>query len=70
MKCSCVWIVVRVGAHNFHIECGSLGGGLPCIYVYIYIHKDGERGDRCKALNLCAKSPELAYFFRHLTGVY
>ena len=32
MKCSCVWLVVSVGAHNFHVECGSLGG----YHIYIY----------------------------------
>ena len=33
--CSCVWLVVRVGAHNIHIECGSFGEGYHT-YVYIY----------------------------------
>ena len=38
MKCSCVWLVVTVGAHNFHVECGSLGGtGVPYIYIYRYV---------------------------------
>ena len=37
MKCSCVWLVVSVGAHNFHVECGSLGGG-GIIYIYIYVY--------------------------------
>ena len=34
VKCSCVWLVVRVAAHDFHIECGSFGG--YHIYMYVY----------------------------------
>ena len=33
VKCGCIWLVVSVGAHNFHIECGSWGG---TIYTYLY----------------------------------
>ena len=38
VKCSCVWLVVSVGAHNFHIECGSLGG-VP--YIYLSLSQNG-----------------------------
>ena len=39
MNCSCVWLVVGVAAHNFHVECGSLGaGGGYHIYICIYIY--------------------------------
>ena len=39
MKGSCVWLVVRVGARNFHIECGPLGGrGVPYVYIYIDVY--------------------------------
>ena len=36
MKGSCVWLVVIVGADNFHVECGSLGGYHIHIYIYPY----------------------------------
>ena len=36
MKCSCVWLVVSVGAHSFHIESGSWRG-VPYIYIYIRV---------------------------------
>ena len=37
MKGSYVWLVVSVGAHNFHVECRSLGG-LPYMHIYIYTY--------------------------------
>ena len=37
MKCSCVWLVAHVGAHNFHIKCGFSWGGYH-IYIYIYVY--------------------------------
>ena len=36
MKCSCVGVVVSVGAHNFHIM--WVFGGVPYISMYVCIY--------------------------------
>ena len=45
MKCSCVWLVVSVGAHNIYVECVSFFfGGVPYIYIYMGYPPSGFGG--------------------------